>query len=61
MNATKMTMVCTGRPNEVPMKKSFDLRIYEAFSPISFSQVATYGQIAELIGAYECAGKFDGP
>ena len=37
------------------VKKSFDLRVYEAVSHIPFGQVATYGQIAELIGAYGCA------
>ncbi len=36
-------------------KKSFDLRVYEAVSQILFGQVATYGQIADLIGAYGCA------
>ena len=34
------------------VKKSFDLRVYEAVSHIPFGQVATYGQIAELIGEY---------
>ena len=37
------------------VKKSFDLRVYEAVAHIPFGQVATYGQIAELIGAYGCA------
>ena len=55
MNATKMTMVSTGRSKEITVKKSFDLRVYEAVSHIPFGQVATYGQIAELIGAYGCA------
>ncbi len=55
MNVTKMTMVSTGRPNEMTMKKSFELREYETVSPIPFGQVATYDQIAELIGAYGCA------
>ena len=36
-------------------KKSFDLRVYEAVSQIPFGQIATYGQIADLIGAYGCA------
>ena len=49
-----MTMVSTGRPNEMTVKKSFDMRAYEAVSQIPFGQVATYGQIAELIGAYGC-------
>ena len=34
------------------VKKSFDLQVYKAVSQIPFGQVATYGQIAELIGAY---------
>ena len=50
-----MTMVSTGRPNDMAVKKSFDLRVYEAVSQIPFGQVATYGQIAELIGSYGCA------
>ncbi|WP_320666991.1 MGMT family protein [Prochlorococcus sp. MIT 1307] len=37
------------------VKKSFDLRVYEAVSQIPLGQVATYGQIAELIGSYGCA------
>ena len=48
-------MVSTGRSNEMTVKKSFDLRVYETVSQIPFGQVATYGQIAELIGAYGCA------
>ena len=55
MNTTKMTMVSTERPNEMTVKKSFDLRVYQAVSHIPFGQVATYGQKAELIGAYGCA------
>ena len=31
---------------------SFDLRVWDAVSHIPFGQLATYGQIAELIGAY---------
>ena len=55
MNSTKMTM--GSKPNEITVEKSFDLRVYEAVSHIPFGQVATYGQIAELIGAYGCARK----
>ncbi len=55
MNTTKMMMVSTGEPNEMTVKKSFDLRVYKAVSHIPFGQVTTYGQIAELVGAYECA------
>ncbi|HGY5532591.1 MAG TPA: MGMT family protein [Prochlorococcus sp.] len=36
-------------------EKSFDLRVWDAVSFIPFGQLATYGQIAELIGAYGCA------
>ena len=48
-------MVSTERPNKMTVKKSFDLRVYQAVLRIPFGQVATYGQIAELIGAYGCA------
>ena len=48
-------MVSPGKPNEITVKKSFDLLVYEAVSQIPFGQVATYGQIAEFIGAYGCA------
>ena len=34
---------------------SFDLRVWDAVSHIPFGQLATYGQIAELIGACGCA------
>jgi len=34
---------------------SFDLRVWDAVALIPFGQLATYGQIAELIGAYGCA------
>ena len=34
---------------------SFDLRVWDAVSLIPFGQLATYGQIAEMIGAYGCA------
>ena len=50
-----MTMVSTGRPNEMIVKKSFDLRVYEAVSQMPFGQVTTYGQIAELIDVFRCA------
>ncbi len=32
--------------------KSFDLRVWEVVSRIPFGKLATYGQIAELIGQY---------
>ncbi|KZR66924.1 MULTISPECIES: MGMT family protein [Prochlorococcus] len=34
---------------------SFDLRVWDAVSLIPFGQLAIYGQIAEMIGAYGCA------
>ena len=41
--------------NDMTVKKSFDLGVYKAVSHIPFRKVATYGQIAELIGAYGSA------
>lgn len=37
------------------MEHSFDRRVWHAVSLIPRGQLATYGQIAELIGAYGCA------
>jgi methylated-DNA-protein-cysteine methyltransferase-like protein len=34
---------------------SFDQRVYAAVALIPWGRLATYGQIAELIGAYGCA------
>jgi methylated-DNA-protein-cysteine methyltransferase related protein len=34
---------------------SFDQRVYAAVLQIPYGHLATYGQIAELIGAYGCA------
>ncbi|MEB3172334.1 MAG: methylated-DNA--[protein]-cysteine S-methyltransferase [Cyanobacteriota bacterium] len=34
---------------------SFDQRVYAAVALVPWGQLATYGQIAELIGAYGCA------
>ena len=45
-------MELTGKPNDMTVKRSFDLQVYKAVSQIPFGQVSTYGQIAELIGAY---------
>ena len=36
-------------------KKTFDQRVYGIVSQIPFGHVATYGQIADLMGAYGCA------
>ncbi|CAI8165690.1 MAG: DNA base-flipping protein [Prochlorococcus marinus str. MIT 9215] len=36
-------------------EKSFDLRVWDAVALIPYGKLATYGQIAELIGAYGCA------
>ena len=37
------------------MEHSFDRRVLQAISRIPRGQLATYGQIADLIGAYGCA------
>ena len=37
------------------MEPSFDQRVWLVVSQIPPGQLATYGQIAELIGAYGCA------
>ncbi len=34
---------------------TFDQRVYAAVAQIPYGRLATYGQIAELIGAYGCA------
>ena len=34
---------------------SFDQRVYRLVAQIPVGQLATYGQIAELVGAYGCA------
>jgi methylated-DNA-protein-cysteine methyltransferase-like protein len=40
---------------ELPEPPSFDQRVLEAVALIPRGRLATYGQIAELIGAYGCA------
>ena len=37
------------------MEHSFDRRVWQAVSRIPRGQLVTYGQIADLIGAYGCA------
>ena len=37
------------------MEQSFDHRVWEAVARIPRGRVATYGQIADLIGAWGCA------
>ncbi|MFM7436814.1 MAG: MGMT family protein, partial [Vulcanococcus sp.] len=37
------------------MQPGFDERVWRAVEGIPRGQLATYGQIAELIGAYGCA------
>ena len=37
------------------MDRSFDERVWQAVAQIPPGRLATYGQIAELIGAYGCA------
>jgi len=40
----------------VPMKEiSFDQRVYQHIARIPWGQLATYGQIAELMGEWGCA------
>jgi len=38
-----------------PLEPSFDQRVYAMVARIPEGQLATYGQIADLIGAYGCA------
>jgi len=38
-----------------PLQPGFDERVWRAVEAIPRGQLATYGQIAELIGAYGCA------
>jgi methylated-DNA-protein-cysteine methyltransferase-like protein len=40
---------------ELPESPSFDQRVLAAVAQIPHGRLATYGQIAELIGAYGCA------
>ena len=37
------------------MERPFDRRVYAMVRRIPHGQLATYGQVAELIGAYGCA------
>ena len=37
------------------MERSFDERVWRAVAQIPPGRLATYGQIAEVIGAYGCA------
>jgi methylated-DNA-protein-cysteine methyltransferase-like protein len=39
----------------LPVQPSFDQRVYAMVARIPPGQLATYGQIADLIGAYGCA------
>lgn len=40
---------------ELMKETSFDQRVYQQVARIPFGQLATYGQIAELMGAWGCA------
>jgi methylated-DNA-protein-cysteine methyltransferase related protein len=40
---------------ESPAPQGFDQRVYAAVARIPHCRLATYGQIADLIGAYGCA------
>ena len=42
-------------PDPVVARRGFDQRVYAAVALIPAGQLATYGQIAELIGAWGCA------
>jgi methylated-DNA-protein-cysteine methyltransferase-like protein len=42
-------------PAPLPAPVAFDQRVYAAVARIPRGRLATYGQIAELIGAYGCA------
>ncbi len=42
-------------PDPRPAPAGFDERVYAAVARIPRGRLATYGQIAELIGAYGCA------
>ena len=42
-------------PPPSPARQRFDQRVFAAVAQIPPGRVATYGQIAELIGAYGCA------
>ncbi len=42
-------------PAPLPAPVAFDQRVYAAVARIPHGQLATYGQIAELIGAWGCA------
>ncbi|MFM8967276.1 MAG: MGMT family protein [Vulcanococcus sp.] len=42
-------------PSRFPLQAGFDERVWRAVEGIPRGQLATYGQIAELIGAYGCA------
>ena len=37
------------------MQNKFDLKVYNLIALIPLGKVATYGQIADLLGAYGCA------
>jgi len=39
----------------LPVEQTFDQRVWQAVALIPQGKLATYGQIAELIGAYGCA------
>ena len=44
-----------GEPAQVPRGREFDRRVYAVVALIPAGQLATYGQIAEVIGAWGCA------
>ncbi|MFN9943524.1 MAG: MGMT family protein, partial [bacterium] len=42
-------------PRTAPVEPSFDQRVYAMVARLPRVQLATYGQIADLIGAWGCA------
>ncbi|MFM7087293.1 MAG: MGMT family protein [Cyanobium sp.] len=53
--ARKASEASTGGSTESSTEASFDERVVAAVARIPQGQLATYGQIAELIGAWGCA------
>ena len=50
-----MSLISGVKASEVKGGDGFDRRVWEQVSCIPCGQLATYGQIADLIGAYGCA------
>ncbi len=52
---TEQAVPAIASPDPVAARRGFDQRVYAAVALIPAGQLATYGQIAELIGAWGCA------